>query len=89
MSAIEFPDFLCRKKSPEDVAPGKTQYFAWYDNHSDPTGNPFWEGSGWYAAKSPEEALEIAKADGCLWTEVAITKDTCGYPKDEYILVRG
>jgi len=65
-----------------------TEYFAWYDNHSDPTGlRPYWEGAGWVAAESATEAARKAKADGCKWTTVCVTADT-ERPTDETILAR-
>lgn len=63
------------------------RYFAWYDNHSDPTGKPYWEGAGWYKAESAAEAAQKAKMDGCKWTTVCITATT-ERPTDETILAR-
>lgn len=62
-----------------------TRYFAWYDNHSDPTGKPYWEGAGWYEATTPQEAAAAAKAGGCKWTTVCVTADT-ERPTDKTIL---
>jgi len=52
-----------------------SKYFAWYDNQSDPTGAPFWEGAGWVEAETPQEAARKAKADGW-WTTVCVTTST-------------
>ena len=64
-----------------------TKYFAWYDNHSDPHGKPYWEGSGWVEAKSAARAAQKAKADGCKWTTVCVTAST-EHPTDKTLLAR-
>jgi len=72
-----------KPQGPQDIVP---EYFAWYDNQSDPTGQPAWEGAGWYEG-TPDEAAKAAKADGCAWTQVIVTQTT-DYPTPGTILAR-
>ena len=61
------------------------QFFMYYDNHTDPLGDPYWEPGGWIEAQSPEEALMLAKRE-CLWTKVIIASVARSYPRPEDIL---
>jgi hypothetical protein len=65
-----------------------TEYLAWYDNQSDPTGKPYWDGADFYEANTPQEAAAMAKADGCQWTSVCVTLPHIKYPTEETILAR-
>jgi len=63
------------------------EFFVWYDNQSDPSGVPFWEGAGWVEAENAQKAAQQAKADGCQWTTVCITAST-DTPTEKTILAQ-
>jgi hypothetical protein len=64
------------------------RYLAWYDNQSDPTGRPCWEGGDFYEADTPQEAAAMAKADGCQWTDVCVTLPHVKHASEVNILAR-
>jgi hypothetical protein len=66
------------------------KFFAWYAGGDYyPTNTPDscgYSASGWYEAETPQDAARLAKADGCQWTSVRITKDANTQPYGDNVL---